>query len=308
MKLIRKIIVATDSRLSDQNIVKTAFEIAKHHGASLMIVDVVQELNWAAKIVVKDVDDVRAALRSTVTDQLTALAQPYLGQGVEVATKLLEGKTSVSIIREVMASECDLLIAVNKGKDSRNKGNFGQTAKQLLRNCPCPLLLTPRGVQPEFKHVTACVDTSTDDSLDAELNEKVYQAATAMSEQYKARLSVLHAWKMADEALMRARLDSESVDRYLEATYEYHKSQLSKFIKQYRAEGTEGDLHLIKGSAPEAIEIFTTEDNVDLVVMGTVARSGLFGMMIGNTAENMLENIQCSVLAIKPYSFKSSIT
>ncbi len=46
---------------------------------------------------------------------------------------------------------------------------------------------------------------------------------------------------------------------------------------------------------------------VDLLVLGTVARSGLGGFFIGNTAEKILNRIQCSVLALKPSEFKSSI-
>lgn len=45
----------------------------------------------------------------------------------------------------------------------------------------------------------------------------------------------------------------------------------------------------------------------DLVVMGTVARTGVAGLIIGNTAEAILEQVNCSVLAIKPAGFKSPV-
>jgi len=138
MKLLRKIIVATDSRLSDQCIVEAAFELAKHHGAVLTIVTVVPRLNWAAKFADEDAGSLRQSLRSEATEQLGQIAKPYLNQEVEVETKLLEGKASISLIREVIAGEYDLLIAVSRGKASRSKGTFGQTAKQVTPQLSMP--------------------------------------------------------------------------------------------------------------------------------------------------------------------------
>ena len=39
--------------------------------------------------------------------------------------------------------------------------------------------------------------------------------------------------------------------------------------------------------------------------MGTMARSGIAGLLIGNTAERVLRKLPCSVLAVKPDGFVS---
>jgi universal stress protein E len=44
------------------------------------------------------------------------------------------------------------------------------------------------------------------------------------------------------------------------------------------------------------------------VVMGTVARTGVPGFIMGNTAETILSQIDCSVLAIKPPGFTTPVT
>ncbi|MDX2428746.1 MAG: universal stress protein [Xanthomonadales bacterium] len=46
----------------------------------------------------------------------------------------------------------------------------------------------------------------------------------------------------------------------------------------------------------------------DLIVMGTVARTGVPGFIIGNTAEAILGQIECSVLALKPPGFVTPVT
>jgi nucleotide-binding universal stress UspA family protein len=41
--------------------------------------------------------------------------------------------------------------------------------------------------------------------------------------------------------------------------------------------------------------------------MGTVGRSGIPGLFIGNTAEEVLQNARASILAVKPPSFVSPV-
>ncbi|MDZ7686912.1 MAG: universal stress protein [Gammaproteobacteria bacterium] len=49
------------------------------------------------------------------------------------------------------------------------------------------------------------------------------------------------------------------------------------------------------------------DKGVDLLVMGTLSRSGIPGMLIGNTAERVLNDVDCSVLTLKPKGFKAQL-
>ena len=66
--------------------------------------------------------------------------------------------------------------------------------------------------------------------------------------------------------------------------------------------------HLVKGPAHKEIPIVAKQIEADLVVMGTVARTGVPGFIMGNTAETILNQVECSVLAIKPAGFITPIT
>ncbi|MGE3600210.1 MAG: universal stress protein, partial [Dehalococcoidia bacterium] len=52
---------------------------------------------------------------------------------------------------------------------------------------------------------------------------------------------------------------------------------------------------------------FVVAEGIDLVVMGTVARAGIAGMLLGNTAERILRKLPCSVLTVKPDGFTSPV-
>ncbi len=75
------------------------------------------------------------------------------------------------------------------------------------------------------------------------------------------------------------------------------------FLQKYGTNTQAKNVHMLKGSADFVLPTFVVEQRVDLVVMGTVARRGAPGWMIGNTAEQMLDRIDCSLLAMKPDGF-----
>ncbi len=77
--------------------------------------------------------------------------------------------------------------------------------------------------------------------------------------------------------------------------------------QQHDSSGFTENVQIVKGKTPDVVSNFVRDNAVDLVVMGTVARSGLTGLLMGNTSESVLDQINCSVLAVKPYSFKTSI-
>lgn len=66
--------------------------------------------------------------------------------------------------------------------------------------------------------------------------------------------------------------------------------------------------HLVKGHARKEIPALARQIEADLIVMGTVARTGVAGFIIGNTAEAILNQIECSVLALKPSGFVTPVT
>ena len=62
-----------------------------------------------------------------------------------------------------------------------------------------------------------------------------------------------------------------------------------------------------RGEPEDVIPEFVVAEGIDLVVMGTVARNGIAGMLLGNTAERGLRKLPCSVLTVKPEAFVSPV-
>lgn len=68
------------------------------------------------------------------------------------------------------------------------------------------------------------------------------------------------------------------------------------------------EVHLSKTSPSEMIINTAIRHDVDLIMMGMVGRIGIPGFIIVNTAESILQQVKCSVLAIKPEGFQTPVT
>lgn len=220
---------------------------------------------------------------------------------------MLWGKTSVEIIREVLRGRHDAVLAVAKGTNSRQRGFFGTTARRLLRDCPSAVWLVADADSPTYNRVMACIDTSTDHEVDAQLNARIYELASKVSRQHQARSSIVQAWRMDAESVLKGRIPEKDFKEMLEQRPEYIDQLFNDFLSLLDHTSSDDDVHLFKGELAEAIPKFAMENDVDLIVMGTVADSGLSGMVIGSTAERILNDVNCSVLAVKPDTFVSPI-
>lgn len=307
MKRFKNILVATDTRLDFHPIVDEAAEIARHNNASLKIVDVVPEFPWAVRFSLKDHEHIRKLIGQEKQANLESLADAIRKNSIQVQTKTLFGRTSIEVIREVMRGGHDLVLRVAKGKDSRRRGFFGTTAIRLLRQCPCAVWLVSPTTTPRFQHVLGCIDTPTTEDSEAELDDQIYELASSISRYHDGRFSIVHAWSVLYRRLLKNRMRAEDFVGLEKQTHDQTAKLVSKFLEKHGSNISANNVHLINGEPPVSIENFIRQNDVDLVVMGTVGRSGLSGTVIGNTAEQILDRIECSVLAIKPDNFKCPI-
>ncbi|QDV23072.1 universal stress protein [Aureliella helgolandensis] len=307
MQRFKNILVATDTRLGNQGIVGESAKLAKECQATLKIVDVVPLLPWNVRLFVSNHEHIHELMIREKQEQLEALAAPLRENGFDVETKVLVGKSSVEIIREVLRAKHDLVVRVAKGADSRRKGFFGTTATRLLRECPCAVhLVAPNSASP-VRHVLACVDTSTDEVIDAELNEEIFNLAQAISKREDARFSIVQTWTISGEHLLKERITKQEYVQMKESRQEHSEQMFDKFLRGHGCGINDDFVHMLKGDAPQVIPEFASLNGVDLIVMGTVGRSGAAGLVIGNTAERILDSIECSVIAVKPSCFISPI-
>ena len=107
---------------------------------------------------------------------------------------------------------------------------------------------------------------------------------------------------------MRGRfaIPDADIDRAATLEFERRRGLLEEVLSKHSI--TSGKVHLPKGDPTQAITALVKELEVDLLVMGTVCRTGIPGFIIGNTAEQILASVECSTLTVKPLGFVSPVT
>ena len=132
------------------------------------------------------------------------------------------------------------------------------------------------------------------------------ELATSLATEEGSELHVVHVWRLAAETALRGRqIDTTDVDEIVQGIEAAHQSELDRLLDPHPYD--KRTVHLIKGQAEDVILDLAESLEVDLVVIGTVGRAGVPGLLIGNTAEEILNAVDCSVLTLKPEGFETPI-
>ena len=320
MKQIKNILFVTSPKEDNAISFQRAANLAAHNQAKLTIMGVLEHTSAlvkyhstresAARILAK-------ATRSYFTelDQLAEKAAPQ----VEATVKIVDGTPILEIIRSVIRDGHDLVIKVPHPQHGFKEMLFGSTDMHLLRKCPCPIWMIKAGTLPPYRKIAAAVDleSSDDNRQRDDLNSQILEMASSLALSEPGELHIINAWQASGERLMQTHLDLDKHELYtwMEAQKKAFQTELDCFMKTLpKIIGEKGaayiapQLHLIQGSPDSIIPETVREKQIDLIVMGTVARTGLEGFFMGNTAESILNQISCSVLALKPTGFRTPVT
>jgi len=265
--------------------------------------------------------DLEAAFIKAKMQKLETSVVPFRTR-INIQTKLRVGTQFLEIIREVLQNGRDLLIKVPETQDWLNM-QFGSEDMHLLRKCPCPVWIIKSPAPKTYRRILAAVDvgdthpTAEQGSRD-ELNRQVLELASSLALSNFSELHIVHAFEAIGENTLHEELPlvyEEAVNTFLQHEKQKREASLNRLIQ--RVSNKMGEeafsylkprIHLIKGWARKEIPVLARQLEVDLIVMGTVARTGIPGFIIGNSAEAILNQIECSVLALKPRGFVSPVT
>lgn len=106
----------------------------------------------------------------------------------------------------------------------------------------------------------------------------------------------------------RTRIPEAAFNDLLEESENQTRLRFDNLVHSHSLEGVEVDAHLERGHVGLILPAFIEAEGIDLVVMGTLSRTGVTGLIAGNTAEKVFYSADCSVLAVKPPDFVSPVT
>jgi nucleotide-binding universal stress UspA family protein len=161
--------------------------------------------------------------------------------------------------------------------------------------------------------------TSEEAQGQTELNRRILDTAARLAERLDRELHVIHVWEATGEHLVRRWSGGEAaVIRYVSETETQHEKALARLVDSTQQRWLtdppcSGDApaihwHQLRGNPRTVIPEQASVLQAEVLVMGTIARTGVPGLIIGNTAEDILNRAPCSLVTVKPPGFVSPAT
>ncbi len=319
MKELNHLLYYLDSE-PDLVLLERAVAIAKMHGARLTVAAVVEQgRRWGVPLAGNIVDPLalEAELVAARDQELTkALETVDLGD-VETDISVLAGHPVRSILEEVQAKGVDFLVKVQAPSDGLRQWFFGSIDMQLMRSCPCPVAVGRPRTREGAHRAVACLDYDGDDEAKRRLNDRILDSAVLAQAGEHSEIFVLHAWDLYGYSLLaqgRGKLPPERLREAVERERAARQKWFERRIADHRANLDEEQaarfdpkLELVRGDARQVIPQRVKELDADLIGLGTASRAGVSGLLIGNTAEEILVRVDCSVVVHKPDGFVSPV-
>lgn len=307
MKRFRKILVSVNATNTDEqpHALVRAIRLAKDTGAELLVVDVLNTLpHYVQSIFLRDeADDV---LADELASNLDRLCHGKDTEGLKITTRVLRGRPIRELIRTVEEESCDLLIRNVSGANEPGNLFFGSLDMRLIRNCPCPVwLVKPRPAM--FERVLAAIDPLPESREEEKQNERIIDLAASLADWEDGQVFAVAAWQVRGEPLLVTKMAPERFKEHVDEIAVTARTHFRNAMRSTELAPVKANQRFEAGEPSEVIRKYAQEIDADVIVMGTLARTGIPGLLIGNTAERVLRQVRSSVLTIKPKDFVSPV-
>jgi nucleotide-binding universal stress UspA family protein len=309
--------VAEPGRAAPSSLAR-ALTLARNNQARLSVIDVVRGPSAGAELPAGGPSpaELTAALAARRRAGLEALVAAQADPG-DIAVEVLVGRTFIEVIRRVIRDGHDLVIKPAEDPSWLDR-LFGSEDLHLLRKCPCPVWMMKPDDSANYRRILAAVgfESGDPDPEEDALNAQILEFAASLALSDFAELHLVHVWDAPEAGFVG--LWSEQGDaaeaHLVDAVRAQHQAGMDRLTRRLREQiGPEAYRYLApraylpRGEAAQEIPALVKDLAADLVVMGTVGRSGIPGLLIGNTAESVLYGLHSSVLAVKPPGFVSPV-
>jgi universal stress protein E len=307
MDPIKKILAIIDPTTGPQPCVQKAGRLALATGAQLelFICDFASDLR-PSRYAVEEVYEVALAQRRAQLEaQLEALAEPLRKQGLRVVTGVaFEDTLHFGILDKVLKSSPDVVFKDTHYHSAIRRALFTNTDWHLIRECPAPLLLTKPAVWRPLVKLSAAVDPGHIDDKPATLDRELLACTEYLASCLHGDVSAVHVFDplpvLANMAPIGVATGAASYadGELLRTLREQHEADFKAVLAEYPA--FSGHAELLDGAPTTVLPEYVYQQEIDVVVMGAVARRALQRLLVGSTAERLLDRLPCDILVLKP--------
>ncbi|MDX2320973.1 MAG: universal stress protein UspE [Moritella sp.] len=204
-----------------------------------------------------------------------------------------------SILEQAERNNHDLIVKSTHNHNKLSAVMFTPTDWHLLRKSQCPVLLVKEHEWPVDGNIVAAIQVLENTSLssdDNSINQRIIQEAIELKELLNANVHLANAYPSTPEhiSIEIPNFDALAYNREIE---EHHKTAMYNHAQKFNI--AKENVHIQSGAPEDVIADIVQDVDAELVILGAPTRNGFSAFLIGNTAEMVIDSINCDLLALK---------
>ena len=297
---INHILVVLDSDHPEQHAFDRALSLAASVNADITVIGSCYEnyCEESSSLEVETKHKIKSALINNCQHWLDSFAQEAETKGLEISTEVHWQKNlHDAVMASINVTDFDLVIKGTQAHHGIVDRIFTHSDWNLLRHCPAPVLLVKSSKPWINNRILASIDATSCDEGHRLINDNILDFAEHLADHFKTDLHLVNSYPMV--ALAFAMVPEvtapDDIQKYIT---EQHKNECERYARKYSI--NDDHIHIAEGDPDDVIEVMAKEIEADVIVIGTVGREGISGVLLGNTAERIVDRVSADVLVIKP--------
>jgi universal stress protein E len=238
---------------------------------------------------------------------LEAIATPLRRGGLTVSTAVeWDFPVHEAIIRAAEKFDANLIVAGDHARKHHLPWLLRYTDWELLRASPMPVLLVKSPQAYRRPVVLAALDPTHTFAKPTGLDDEILRFSATLAQALKGAVHAVHGYVPVPANLSPALLSSPgALEKMLAAAEQAAFVTLAAVAEPLGI--PRAHLHVVARHPTDAVEEVAGETGSQIVALGSLSRSGLDRLLIGNTAEALIDRLGCDILVVKPPNFPHKV-
>ena len=281
MKLLAKILLPTDFSQGAEDALLTAVSLARTCNSQVIPIHVVPE-SWAESVGA-------GKAQAEASKRLHELQARIQNEAIEAREFIVDvGSAFEAIVQHAERRDVSVIVMGSKGI-ADEEYPLGLTAGKVIQKVSKPVWVAKEGSEPRIDRILCAVDFSAP-------SHRALHHAAELARHLRAELKVLTVVQPLSGSDVGV---AGSADEAGDLPEGQEESQFDHFLQEFNLSGVDWERVIRHGRPHREIISCAGETEADLLVMGSVGRTGLARLLVGSVAEKVTREMPCSVVVVK---------
>jgi universal stress protein E len=311
MKSYQNILVIIDPSTNEQKALKRAIDLAtsiKVNGGQVQVNAFLSIFDFSYEMTTILSSEERDVMRQSVVKDKEFWLEDLiedLAPKIEISKLVVwHNRPFEAIVEQVIKKNYDLVIKGTHQHDKLKSVVFTPTDWHILRKCPCPVLLVKEHEWPINGNILAALNVGSDEDEHHSLNIKITKEAKQLAKLIQGNVHLVNSFP-GTPINIAIEIPEFNSTEYNDTMFKHHEHAMITHANQFDI--SIANTHVEEGLPETVIEQVALKVDAELVILGTVGRTGISAALIGNTAEHVIDQLNCDVLALKPDGYISPL-